>query len=118
MPYVQRSMDGIILGLYNVAQQGYAEEWSPEDALEVVTFRASTVPVKTVIYKRDIWLRATDDEASRIDARLDEQPVRLRRIWQDSQTLSTADEMYPILLEALKVAFGEERAKALLEPTA
>lgn len=71
----------------------------------------------TTIFKADIWRRATDAEAAIIDAELNAQPVRLRRMWQDSQTLATTDEMYPAVYAAFLAAFGEERAKQLLAPS-
>ncbi|WP_448950591.1 hypothetical protein [Labrys neptuniae] len=72
----------------------------------------------TVVHKADIWRRATDAEATTIDAQLNAQSVRLRRMWQDSQTLSTMDELYPAVQAAFVSAFGAERAKELLETTA
>lgn len=117
MPYVQRFADGAIQGLYNRPQPGYAEEFKPDDDPDVVAFRAFD-PGKTIIYKADIWRRATDAEASIIDGALNSQPVRLRRLWQDSQTLATTDEMYPVVLQAFQEAFGVGRARTLLEPSA
>lgn len=78
----------------------------------------SALPAKTIIYKADIWRLATDAEAATIDAALNAQPVRLRRMWQDSQTLATTDEMYPMVKAAFEQAFGADRAAVLLEPTA
>lgn len=117
MPYVQRLPDGAIQGLYNLPQPGYAEEWLPEDDPAVTAFRALTA-AKTIIFKADIWRLATDAEAATIDAALNAQPVRLRRMWQDSQTLATTDEMYPMVKAAFEQAFGVARAAELLEPTA
>lgn len=87
-------------------------------AAEISEWRATNVFEKTIIYKADIWRRASDAEAVIIDAALNAQPIRLRRMWQDSQTLATTDEMYPVVLQAFQAAFGVERAKELLEPTA
>jgi hypothetical protein len=118
MPYVQRDGDGKIAALYPNEQQGYAEEWLPDNDPAVIAFETPVPLVKTVIYKADIWRRATDAEAITIDAQLNAQPVRLRRMWQDSQTLSTGDEMYPAIRAAFEQAFGADRAAELLEPTA
>ncbi|WP_454813753.1 hypothetical protein [Labrys neptuniae] len=118
MPYVQRTSTGAISGIYSNSQRGYAEEWLPDDDPAVIAFQAPAPAAKTVIFKADIWRRATDVEAATIDAQLNAQPVRLRRMWQDSQTLSTGDEMYPIVKAAFDAAFGGDRAAELLEPTA
>ncbi|MDZ5448969.1 hypothetical protein [Labrys sp. ZIDIC5] len=117
MPFVQRE-NGAIVGVYANEQSGYAEEWLEVDDAEVVAFLASIVPKLTVIYKADIWRRATEEEAEIIDAQLNSQPIRLRRMWQDSQTLATTDEMYASVKSAFESAFGAERAAQLLEPTA
>lgn len=118
MPYIERDQDGAIKGLYAVRQPDYATEWLDADAPEVGEFLASFAPKNTVIFKADIWRRATDAEAATIDAALNAQPVRLRRMWQDSQTLATSDEMYPLVSAAFAQAFGSARAAELLEPTA
>jgi hypothetical protein len=76
------------------------------------------IPPLTIIFKADIWRRATEAEAEAIDARLNAQPLRLRRLWQDSQFLATTDEHYPAIRDAFVAAFGAERARQLLEPTA
>lgn len=74
-------------------------------------------PPPTVIFKADIWRRATEAEAETLDALLSAQPARLRRMWSDSQTLMSSDEMYPVVLAAVTQAFGENRASELLAPS-
>jgi hypothetical protein len=72
----------------------------------------------TTIYKSDIWRRATDAEAVIIDAQLKTAPIRLQRLWEDSQTLNTSDDLYPMILAAFIAAFQEARAAELLAPSA
>lgn len=117
MPFVQR-VEGAIVGVYANEQPGFAEEWLEGDDAEVEAFLTSIAPKMTIIYKADIWRRATEEEAEIIDAQLNAQPIRLRRMWQDSQILATTDEMYGPVKAAFESAFGAERAAALLEPTA
>lgn len=117
MPFVQRENDAVI-GVYASAQPGFAEEWLDDDAPDVSAFLASIAPKKTIIFKADIWRRASDAEAQVIDLQLSAQPIRLQRMWQDSQTLSVNDEFYLRIRDAFVVAFGDVRAAQLLEPTA
>jgi len=118
MPYVQKNLSGLIIGVFANLQPGYAEEWLPANDESVVAYEESSPFFPIVIYKADIWRRATDAEAVTIDAQLNAQPVRLRRMWQDSQMLSTSDEMYPIIKTAFIAAFGRARADVLLAPSA
>lgn len=66
------------------------------------------------IAKADIWRRVTDAEAVSLDALLNAQPVRLRRMWEDAQYLSTDDELYPQVEAALVGLFGASRTAELL----
>ena len=52
-----------------------------------------------------------------MDAMLAAQPVRLRNIFRDAQTLSSDDELYPTLLAGLTQIVGAERAAELLAPS-
>ena len=74
-------------------------------------------PPPLTIFKADIWRRATDEEAEAMDAMLAAQPVRLRNIFRDAQTLSSDDELYPTLLAGLTQIVGAERAAELLAPS-
>lgn len=38
MPYVQRNDQGVITGVYNNLQEGYAEEWLVDDDPEVLNY--------------------------------------------------------------------------------
>lgn len=67
------------------------------------------------IPKDIIWRRATDAEAEIMDAALGSQSVRVRRIYDGAQVISTDGELYSILLAAMIQLFGESRAQQLLE---
>lgn len=79
------------------------------------TFSEIPVPVQPVItYKKDIWLRATDEEAETIEQVLSQQSVRKQRIYAEAQYLDHADPLFEELLAGFVTAFGEERAGQLL----
>jgi hypothetical protein len=72
----------------------------------------------STIAKDVIWRRASDQEAEQMEALLQAQPVRLRRIYEGATSISTEDELYSVLSAALTQLFGAHRAAELLEPTA
>jgi hypothetical protein len=81
---------------------------------EIAALPPPPPPPPRRIAKADIWRRATDAEAVTLDALLNAQPVRLRRMWADAQFLSTDDDLYPSVESALTTAFGAARAAELL----
>lgn len=68
----------------------------------------------TMISKDAIWRRATDEEAELMEAALQSQSVRLRRIYEGATFISTEDELYGVLEGALVQLFGAVRAAELL----
>lgn len=69
-------------------------------------------PIKTI--KKDLWLRATDDEADKIEAWLTTQTARQQRLFNDTMTFDHADQIYTDLIAAFTTLFGKDRAEALL----
>lgn len=74
-------------------------------------------PPPVVVSKDAIWRRATDEEAGQMEAALQSQPVRVRRIYEGATLISTGDELYGVLETALVQLFGTERTAELLEPS-
>lgn len=64
--------------------------------------------------KAAFWMRVTDAEAEQIDALLEAQPAKMRRLWTDAQYLDHTHPMYPQVLSALTSLLGEARANELL----
>ncbi|UYW27730.1 hypothetical protein OKC48_04240 [Methylorubrum extorquens] len=101
--------------------QGFEGE-KPQEAFgmkvfdpEALTFSEIPVPVQPVItYKKDIWLRATDEEAETIEQVLSQQTTRKQRIYAEAQYLDHADPLFAELLAGFVTAFGTERAGQLL----
>lgn len=82
---------------------------------EAGTFSDIPVPVQPVItYKKDIWLRATDEEADTIEAVLAQQSTRKQRIFREATYLDHADPLFVELQAGFVKAFGTERAGQLL----
>ena len=86
-------------------------------------FVAPTPPVievpdpVTIVYKGDLWRRATDVEAEAIIAALDAQPKRRQRLFNDVLALRSDDELWPLLMGAATQLFGAARAAELLAPS-
>lgn len=79
------------------------------------TFPVVAAPMDHYSIPKDIiWRRATDAEAEIMDAALGSQSVRVRRIYDGAQVISTDGELYSILLAAMIQLFGESRAQQLL----
>ncbi|CAO4176072.1 hypothetical protein [Methylorubrum populi] len=82
---------------------------------EAGTFSEIPVPVQPVItYKKDIWVRATDEEADTIEHVLAQQTTRKQRIFNEATYLDHADPLFAELLAGFVTAFGTERAGQLL----
>lgn len=82
---------------------------------EAGTFSDIPVPVQPVVtYKKDIWLRATDEEAETIEQVLSQQTTRKQRIFNEATYLDHADPLFAELLAGFVTAFGTERAGQLL----
>lgn len=92
------------------APQGY--RWN---GAEVEPYVPPPAPAPaTVVMPADLWRRATDDEAQAIDAAMQAQPLRLRRIFQTATSYQSDDELWPLLMAAAVALFGEDRAAELL----
>lgn len=92
--------------------------WTPE---VIQQFALANIPpashVPPRIAKNAIWERATEEEAVQMEAMLEQQHVRIRRIYEGATHISTEHELFSLLSGALTQAFGAERAAELLTPT-
>jgi hypothetical protein len=68
-------------------------------------------------WKTDIWDRCTDDEASALDAGLQEAPVKERRMWDDANSVMHNNPLYITLRSTFAARFGEERADMIFAPS-
>jgi hypothetical protein len=85
---------------------------------EAGTFTDIPQPVQPVItFKKDIWVRATDDEADVIEVVLAQQTTRKQRIFNEATYLDHADPFFAELRAGFVAAFGEGRADELLGPS-
>jgi hypothetical protein len=101
----------------NRMENGVLVQLSPsEEAAIRAQWAAAPGPVlaPATISKDAIWRRATDAEAEQMEAALQSQPVRVRRIYEGATFISTGDELYGVLEAALVQLFGSERAAELL----
>lgn len=71
----------------------------------------------TILYPADLWRRVTDDEAALIVGAMDQQPLRVRKIFETAQVYRSDDEMWSLLHDAAVTLFGEERAAVILAPS-
>ena len=110
---------------YTAAQSDPGWEHSEEIFARVVAgefgpvapYQPPNLPVKTKLFKADVWRRCTDAAATLLDAALNSQPVRLRRMWDDATFILSTDELYSTLKAGITAIIGAKRAGELLEPT-
>jgi len=80
----------------------------------VVTPIAPVEPGPIVVFPADLWRRTTDAEAEAIDAAMNGQSLRNRRLFETAQTYQSDDPLWPLLMGAAVQLFGEARARELL----
>lgn len=81
----------------------------------VQTFTDIPVPVpQVIVFKKDIWVRATDAEADTIETVLSQQTTRKQRIFNEATYLDHSDPFFAELKAGFVDAFGKERAEELL----
>lgn len=82
---------------------------------EAKTFTDIPVPApQIIVFKKDIWVRATDAEAETIETVLAQQSVRKQRIFNEATYLDHADPFFAELKAGFVEAFGQKRAEQLL----
>lgn len=69
------------------------------------------------LFKADIWRRCTNDEATKLDTALSQQPVRLRRMFNDATLLRSDDELFSTIQSAVTQLLGDSRATDILAPS-
>lgn len=71
----------------------------------------------TIVYPADLWRRVTNDEADVIAEAMQDQPLRLRKIFETAQVYRSDDELWPLLHGMAVQLFGETRASEILAPS-
>lgn len=118
MPYVMRNADGNICGLCEQSQEGWAEEFLPDEAAEVVAFSNPPVSAVYTIGKSTPWRRMSDEEVADVDAAMQAAPLKQRRIYEAASYISTEDELFETLRALLSAVLSSSRADELLAPEA
>lgn len=92
-------------------------EWEAQgNTIEPYQPEAEPEPV-TIVYPADLWRRVTNDEADVIAEAMQEQPLRLRKIFETAQVYRSDDELWPLLYGMAVQLFGEARASEILAPS-
>ena len=82
-------------------------------------FQAPVVPDPvTVVYSVDLWTRMTNAEADQVGAAMDQQPFRVRRIFESANSYRSDHELWQLLVQIATDLFGAERAAQILSPSA
>lgn len=119
-----RAFSSALLAAGAPFNQSYVEVWDAArltriDSVEgLVEVLIAAGLLKRILFKADVWRRATDEEAEIIDATLAAAPVRLRRLWADSREFDTLADDFALIRAPMVKAFGDDRAAVLLAPSA
>lgn len=85
---------------------------------EVVVYSAPAAPDPvTVVYSVDLWSRMTDAEADQVGAEMEQQPFRVRKIFETANSYRSDHDLWPLLQQIATTLFGEERAGEILAPS-
>lgn len=139
MKHAVFSPDGFPAGFYDTELHG---ENIPADAVEitdaqweefithmglrkwvdgnVVEYAPAPVEIPepvTVVYSVDLWSRMTNAEADHVGAAMEQQPFRIRKIFESAGSYQSDHELWPLLVQIATTLFGEERAAQILAPS-
>lgn len=84
---------------------------------ELQSYAPVDVDPVTVVYKLDLWSRMTNDEADQVGAAMEEQPFRIRKIFESANSYRSDHELWPLLPQIASTLFGEDRALQILAPS-
>ena len=77
----------------------------------------------TVVYSVDFWTRldggadGNSGEVAQVLAAMDQQPIRIRKIFEAANSYRSDHELWPLLQQLATSLFGAERAAEILAPS-
>ncbi|GEM_PF-987522 len=91
--------------------------WVDGEVVEYVPPSVEIPEPVTVVNSVDLWSRMTDEEADQVGAAMDNQPFRVRKIFESANTYRSDHELWPLLQQIVTTLFGEDRAGEILAPS-
>lgn len=101
----------------NTLVNGVLREMTAEERSEIDGIVPPTV-VLTKLYKSTFIRRLTASEATALETVLNEEEAYIRLLYQSVEWFDVADALIGYLHMTLEMAYGKERADALLAPEA
>ncbi len=92
--------------------------WVDGEVVEYVPPPVEIPEPVAVVNSVDLWSRMTDEEADQVGAAMDNQPFRVRKIFESANTYRADHELWPLLQQIATTLFGEDRAGEILAPSA
>lgn len=107
---------------YDTATQTLAEgQPAKQNGSWVQTWQVTDIPaqppVPQITFKTAIWRRCTEEEAAILDNALEEAPVKMRRLWDDSTQIESSAPEFAMFRAQMVAAFGEARTAEILAPS-
>lgn len=103
-----------------------AEELTEKDYQKAVEAAKSVqveLPTVVTLYQIDLWTRldggkdGNGGEVAKVLAAMEQQPIRIRKIFESATSYRSDHELWPLLKEIATALFGEERAAEILAPS-
>lgn len=97
-----------------------SRDMTPEEISEHEASLPVPIPAPepvTIVYSVDLWSRMTNAEADQVGAAMDQQPFRVRRIFESANSYRSDHELWPLLDQIATTLFGVERAAQILAPS-
>ncbi|MBX5020154.1 hypothetical protein HJA87_12085 [Rhizobium bangladeshense] len=113
MPFVSRSTDGAINGLFEQLQEGFAEEFLPDDHVEVVAFLNPPPPPYTI--DADLpWARMTEDEAELVQDGIDASAAKTRNMINKAISFTEGTDAFVKFKAIIASATSTARASEIM----
>lgn len=92
-------------------------EMTAAEIAELQSYAPADIDPVIIVYKLDLWSRMTDEEADQVGTAMEEQPFRIRKIFESAVSYRSDHELWPLLVQIATALFGEDRASEILAPS-
>ncbi|TRB03492.1 hypothetical protein EXN61_21770 [Agrobacterium tumefaciens] len=101
----------------NFIENPSRRKWVDGEVIETATDPIEIPEPVTVVYSVDLWSRMTDAEADQVGAKMEQQPFRIRKIFETANSYRSDHDLWPLLQQIATTLFGAERAGEILAPS-
>jgi hypothetical protein len=94
-----------------------------DEIAELRSYTPIEIAPVTVVYSVDFWTRldggadGNSGEVAQVLAAMEQQPIRIRKIFETANSYRSDHEMWPLLVQIATTLFGADRAAEILAPS-